>query len=127
MCNWDKKKLNLSHFSRNRCGPEKGAMRCSVMEYVQSVAMKKPGGNDSSQAGRQVFFIATQSLVFPRCSKTKETKTTISIAHSLNIYPISAVVSRKIGTNITAFSIGRSSGLHEVPIQCSDTTIHHPQ
>jgi hypothetical protein len=34
------------------------------MEYAQAVVMKKPGGNDSSQAGRQVLFIAAQSLVF---------------------------------------------------------------
>ena len=49
-------------------------MLCSVMEYAQSVVMKKPVGNDSSQAGRQVFFIATQSLVFPGAARQKKRK-----------------------------------------------------
>jgi hypothetical protein len=69
-CN--KKKLKLSHFSKKCCGPEYGAMICSVMEYAQSDAIKKPGGKDSSQAGREVFFIATLSLVFPGAARQKK-------------------------------------------------------
>ena len=44
-------------------------MRCSESEYAQSHATKKPGGRESSQAGREVFFIATLSLVLPGAAR----------------------------------------------------------
>jgi len=36
--------------------------------------MKNPGGKESSQAGREVFFIATLSLVLPGAARQKKRK-----------------------------------------------------
>jgi hypothetical protein len=41
---------------------------------VQSVALKNPGGQESRQAGREVFFIAMQSLVLPGAARQKKWK-----------------------------------------------------
>jgi hypothetical protein len=49
-------------------------MECSVIEYAQSVAMKKTCGKESSQAGRLVLLIATLLLVFPGAARQKKWK-----------------------------------------------------